>query len=220
LKSSFFIGLASLLLFLAVDSAVFLGYGSRIDTNLFITINHLELPQILNSLNVYASLYGREYFWLGFVLIIFALGDNTSREKILYLISLFLIGIFVGDFIKIIEFRPRPFVSLQNTIVRIQPDYDSSFPSGHALIVSIGATYALISFRKSLAALLSLEAGTVCFSRIYVGVHFPSDVFGAILLGVSITSFGTMFLDKYLRSQFTKISRYASMILGSGYFRV
>jgi membrane-associated phospholipid phosphatase len=74
----------------------------------------------------------------------------------------------------------------------IGADSEFAFPSGHALIVSAGATVALLLFNDTprklvISSLLAVEASFVCISRIYVGGHYLLDVIGGILLGVGVS---------------------------------
>ena len=63
---------------------------------------------------------------------------------------------------------------------------DSSFPSGHALIVAGGAAIAFLFLRKRYSIPLVIEAALVSYSRVYVGVHYPTDVIAGVVLGVAI----------------------------------
>ena len=56
---------------------------------------------------------------------------------------LFLLGALVGDLSKILLPRPRPFPTIPVTL-RVPNETDSSYPSGHALIVSIGARHSAL----------------------------------------------------------------------------
>jgi undecaprenyl-diphosphatase len=70
-------------------------------------------------------------------------------------------------------------------------DTGYSFPSGHAVIASSGAALMLTLYRGSYKKLavsvgLAVEAVLVCYSRVYVGDHYPLDIAGGILLGVGV----------------------------------
>jgi membrane-associated phospholipid phosphatase len=90
---------------------------------------------------------------------------------------------------KEIVARPRPIIPQEDFLIAADSEY--AFPSGHATIVSAGAVVVLILFRDSARKLavslsLTIEAALVCFSRVYVGGHYPLDVFGGIFLGVGV----------------------------------
>ena len=62
---------------------------------------------------------------------------------------------------------------------------DYSFPSGHPLSSVIGATILTKTDRRFGYAAIPLAA-LIAFSRLYLYVHFPSDVLAAAVLGVMI----------------------------------
>ena len=72
------------------------------------------------------------------------------------------------------------------------------------MITSIGAVFALLKFRsKVVSLLLTVEAAVVCYSRVYVGMHYPLDVVAGVLLGTAIVCLGLLVLesDKVRRSR-------------------
>lgn len=85
--------------------------------------------------------------------------------------------------LKLVFTRPRPDLF---PLLNMPTDY--SFPSGHALTaISLYGFIALLLWqhKQRLWALLSLLfALLICFSRIYLGVHFPSDILGALAVGI------------------------------------
>ena len=66
------------------------------------------------------------------------------------------------------------------------PVVGRSFPSGHAMNNTIIATLAILFFGR-FGALYILPAGMVCYSRIYCGSHWPSDVIVSIVLGIGFS---------------------------------
>ena len=78
--------------------------------------------------------------------------------------------------------RPRPFMLNSAVQLLIPAPEDYSFPSGHTA-VSFAAASVLL-FQKSKGWLPALlMAGLIAFSRLYLYVHWPSDVLGGALLG-------------------------------------
>jgi len=71
--------------------------------------------------------------------------------------------------------RPRPFVTHPETRTLVGKGLNASMPSGHAAIWAAAAVVAATYYRRSARVMLPLAAG-VGISRMYVGVHYPSDV--------------------------------------------
>ena len=164
----------------------------NMDVSLFIAINefHVKLPTELDQFMILITLYGREIF-LPFVLIlIFIFGGKNGRKTVIISGISILILIPLVSIIKDYIERPRPFVPDLDTLMSADTNY--SFPSGHSTLIVAGAVTTLILFKgnkytKILPIALVIDAGLVCFSRIYVGVHYPFDVLGGFFLGSGIS---------------------------------
>lgn len=109
--------------------------------------------------------------------------DREMRQNALYVASSSAVTFLVTNLIKITVRRPRPFV--RN--IKIVPVYRAggySFPSGHASSSFTTATSLTRVFPKWYVAVPSyLWASAVSYSRIYLGVHHPSDVAAGAVLG-------------------------------------
>jgi membrane-associated phospholipid phosphatase len=150
-----------------------------------------SLNNYLYEFMVYVTFYGREYLWGPVLIALFLLGGVVGRKTAiitgLAIISLVLIG---GEIKNIID-RERP--ELANNMYLLE-ESNKSYPSGHALIVSAGATGVACLYRgnlrrKIISLLLVIEAILVIFSRMYLGLHYPLDIVAGILLGISVTFF-------------------------------
>lgn len=102
-------------------------------------------------------------------------------------------GIVLNNVLKLGFDRPRP-----DIITWQQTPLSSSFPSGHAMsaaIVYFTVAYLMGRLQRRLAArvLTALVASVIviliAITRLYLGVHYPSDVLGGIVIGLAWTGF-------------------------------
>lgn len=207
----------SVMLFFVVAVLVFTNISQSFDARLALMINHADPGIAFSQAMVLFSKYGREYFWVPVVAIMLILGNRDTKMLAFELGALFVAGIIAGEALKIFLYRPRPFVSLTDIVLRVPTDTDSSFPSGHALIVSIGAVFSIVKFRhKKAAVLLAIEAALVCYSRVFVGAHYPLDVVAGIFLGTGIALIGIFIVERYFSSVLNKLSEISVTIFKNG----
>jgi membrane-associated phospholipid phosphatase len=173
------------------------------DASTFHTINTSH-GKTLNTIMVDLTKYGREIVWISVIVLLDVLGKKDGQKAAILLTIAFLILIPLGTVLKNEIDRPRP--STENLLDN--NDHDSSFPSGHAIIVSAGATILLFRFHSGrqiiFSIILGIEALLVSYSRIYVGAHYPLDVVGGILLGTGIAC-AVIVSSKYLGPIFSYI---------------
>ena len=113
---------------------------------------------------------------------------TVSKKYRRYGIAMFaalVTGVLIGNVcLKNLVARPRP-CWLEGVPLLIANPTDYSFPSGHTLSSVIGATVLTKANRKFGFAAIPLAA-LIAFSRLYLYVHFPSDVLASVALGTAI----------------------------------
>ncbi|MEM3190562.1 MAG: phosphatase PAP2 family protein [Candidatus Parvarchaeota archaeon] len=200
------IGFSLIALFFVVFLLVYLGVSKSFDDSLFNLINQRLNVPFLDKFFEYASLYGRTYFWIPVVAILWVFGSRDYKKAALMMAIVFIIIIIVGLAIKAVYFRPRPFDSISSAITLLPRPTDSSFPSGHALIVIGGATVALLMLKKRYSLPLLIEALVVTYSRVYVGLHYPTDILAGSFLGAGIAIVAVYYLkDSKIFYKFFKL---------------
>lgn len=119
-------------------------------------------------------------------------------ESFFMLGNLALAGLLIVTFKNIYQ-RPRP------AILHLVEEKGFSFPSGHSLAVTlmVGTLIVILSqriknpvWRKIVQIVLGLYLVSVLVSRVYLGVHYPSDVLASLCVGLGVLFIEFPFYDK------------------------
>lgn len=150
----------------------------------------------LDKLMIFVSTIGNAgIIWiiLGIVLCFF---KKSRRTGFMVLVSL-LVGFIIGNLIlKNVIARPRPcWVDTSvNMLIAIPKDY--SFPSGHTLSSFTAATAVFLNNKKFGIPLIILAA-IIGFSRMYLFVHYFTDVLAGAAIGILVAYLVKLIFDKF-----------------------
>ncbi|AAM25640.1 MAG: Membrane-associated phospholipid phosphatase [Caldanaerobacter subterraneus] len=154
------------------------------DRNIFFYINERIKCSLLDKIMPKITHAGGPVFTV-FVTVFLALfgKNNVKTSAIEALFSLISSHLFV-QLLKRKYTRPRPYMVLANANTFRQLLKDYSFPSGHATAsFSLAMTFSI--FFPNLAIIFVSLAVLVGLSRIYMGLHYPSDVLMGSTIGIA-----------------------------------
>ncbi|MEA4956999.1 putative undecaprenyl-diphosphatase YbjG [bioreactor metagenome] len=147
------------------------------------------------------------------ILLIYGILKNNVKIKRIAIIGLIalIITTTIIFILKISINEPRPFISLKYVNLLIIENDPYSFPSGHsgnifAFATAFGLNWKLKIKEKSfkLAWILFPIGILVCFSRIYIGVHYPFDILFGAIIGTFGGLIATMIVNKYIENRLFK----------------
>ena len=166
---------------------------------------------ILHGINYYRIKYLDSFFasfsfattFISISLILILLGISIQRKskpiryKAYVLTIVFVLSALTSLVLKNTIYRERPFVT-HSFIEKLSDAGNSSFPSGHTLEAFAMATaITFIISNKKIVIAVFLWAFLVAYSRMLLGVHYPSDVLGGLLIGSFIGWSVSQFTKKY-----------------------
>lgn len=158
-----------------------------LDRELFLWINIGWSGSVLDLVcSIFTHLGGRT---AGFVFLLIVLAISRSGWPFLYAGLAYGANAIIFKTIKYTVLRDRPDF-LPGAILRQAPDLsgatDPSFPSGHAAIAFMIAVFLSARYRR-LSPLFFCAASLVALSRIYLGLHYLSDVVAGALIGILVS---------------------------------
>ena len=169
------------------------------DANALLYIQDFLRTPLLTAIMVFFSRIGDSgIIWIvtGLVLLIPRKTRRGGFDVLICLLAAFLINDYV---IKVLVARIRPYDVINGLTILVPPESSFSFPSGHANSSFAAALSLTLAFGKK-GAIAYIPAVLIAFSRCYVGVHYPSDVFAGMLVGTLVSLAVYMLLRRYIKS--------------------
>jgi len=162
----------------------------NLDTELFLYLNKINSPFFDNMMWHISG----KFEWMPlYFLIIYFIFKKFKKQGFLVLLFL-IIAVAIADLISVHLFK--------NVFERLRPCHNSEiemivhtvngycggkygFVSSHAANTFSLASFTVLLFKNKFYSIAILFwASTVCYSRIYLGVHYPLDIIGGIIIGI------------------------------------
>lgn len=144
---------------------------------------NLRVP-VLNSIFVVITHLGdRGLIWIILSTILLSF-KRTRRAGICGFTALNITLIGNELIIKHLINRPRPVNAVEGLTTLINTPPSTSFPSGHTASSVAVALVLCMLLPKKYAVPAIIPALLICFSRMYVGVHYPTDILGGMIIGL------------------------------------
>lgn len=130
----------------------------------------------------FTSLGNNGIVWILIALLCICFKRSRRCGILMILTMLFCLAIGNGV-IKNLVARPRPFQVLGDpSMLIIPPPGEFSFPSGHTMH-GFAASVMIFLHNRRAGIVAILAAAVIAFSRMYLFVHFPTDILGGIVIG-------------------------------------
>ena len=147
------------------------------------TIPHsIPVLQGISSSTTYISIF----LTLALLTLSIVKRSKQIRNKFFMLAAVLILVAGVSQGLKAVITRDRPFET-HSGIEKLSEAGGSSFPSGHTMeAFAVATALSLLFSRKRVVIPIFIWAALVAYSRMALGVHYPSDVFAGIVIGVFI----------------------------------
>src|SRR5450755_1940412 len=187
-----------LIIFLSLKPEI--PFAQNLDVDILKAINPV------NPNSVYWEQTSTSAYWVPGVIILGSLGygflekNKQIKQNGYELLINIAVSQLISEALKISINRERPADKYPTEIFASSPTHGGSFPSGHTSLAFATATTIALDYKKWYIVVPAyLWAGSVAYSRMYLGVHYPSDVLGGIIIGI-----GSGYLSHWLTKKLFK----------------
>lgn len=180
-KQNFIFLIGGVVLFLLVGVGAKNGFFDTFDTSVYTAIKALP-KTVVEPIFMFMTNFGNPSFCVGMILVLWIVLYKSYGK---YIVGVGLIDVILNQSLKYIFCRPRP------SVEHLVHASGYSFPSGHTMIAMMLYGFFLYLLYKKANGLFKYVGMGVCIilmlcipiSRIYVGVHFASDILGGAIIG-------------------------------------
>ncbi|MBR5565144.1 MAG: phosphatase PAP2 family protein [Roseburia sp.] len=158
----------------------------QLDGNILLWIQEYIRNDFLTPIFKFITSLGDEgYVWIAIAIVLLFV---KNYRKVGLMVGASLLGslVFNNMIIKNIVARPRPYRMIETLTILIPEPGEYSFPSGHTSSSFAAGVVLYLMLPKKYGIPAMVLAFLIGISRLYVGVHYPTDVLGGMVMGTLI----------------------------------
>lgn len=155
----------------------------NLDSNILLFIQEYIRQDFLTPFVKFITHLGDSgWFWIALSLLLL-IPKKTRWVGLTALLALLFGALITNVALKNLVARTRPYEMIEGLRLLIEKQSDYSFPSGHtcASFAAAMVYYKMLPHKYGIPALVL--AALIAFSRLYVGVHYPTDVLAGMIIG-------------------------------------
>lgn len=172
------------------------------DVIIFQSLNNLAgHKQWLDVIGIFLASYLQYVLFIILLVIFWYFKKERFNNLVMITVALgagLIARLIIKPLILVFYLRPRPFMVLPSDhrlISGLASENFQSFPSGHTIFF-FALSAAIFFYNKKLGWFFLISAALIGIARIFVGVHWPSDIFSGAIIGIL-----TAYLAKYIYSK-------------------
>ena len=158
-----------------------------LDRRVCVAANRWGARRFVGAFFSAVSRLGDGVFWYALMAVLAAVGGWHGLYAAIHMAATGMTALFLYRLLKRWTRRPRPFRACPGVIAHVPPLDEFSFPSGHTL-QAVSFTIVALAWFPLLAPLLIGFTALVAMSRVVLGLHYPSDVLAATVIGCGLGS--------------------------------
>lgn len=172
----------------------------ELDGNILLWIQEHLRTDVMTAIMKVVTMLGDKGIFLIAVAVMLMAYKPTRKAGMAAVLGLVINLLIVNVWLKNVVDRTRPYYVVEGLQSLLPPQWDSSFPSGHTshAFVMVAAIWSMLKRKYGVIALVI--ATLIAFSRLYLGVHYPSDVLFGVLIGLISGFVSVMVIKRWKRS--------------------
>ncbi len=159
----------------------------QLDSNMLLWIQeNIRQEWLTPIMKLITHLGDAGIFWIVLTALLLLI-PKTRKIGFLCFIALLVNFLCCNVILKNFIARPRPYTMIEGLELLVKEASDFSFPSGHTAASFACAWILLFKLPKKAGVPLFILAALIGLSRLYIGIHYPTDVLGGFLLGSGVS---------------------------------
>ena len=157
-----------------------------IDSSILLWVQETFINDALTPIMTFITRLGNAgIFWIVLSAVL-CINKKTRRTGVMCFMALIGSLLVNNIILKNLAARVRPYDAMEQVRLLVEAQKDFSFPSGHTGSSFAAASVIFFSMKKRYGVPCMLFAALIGFTRLYVGVHYPSDVLVGMVDGILI----------------------------------